>query len=167
MHLTVGIEVTQRISEAYTWLCSVYNADPSVQTKIIFVGWSRGAFTALAVAGMVSRYGILRAKDGKYRTDEFTGLVDKFRATYFNQNIDKAGIVSKIQWSLEDTRLAVANHETLGKFLPADVEAYACWEIFGMCYNHPATVLGVMLAWPTLTVHALSRILRRTSIDLA
>ena len=85
MHLTVGIEVTRRISETYTWLCSVCNADASVQKKI-FVGWSRGAFTAHAVAGMVSRYCILRAKDGKCKTDEFMGLVDKFRATYFKRS---------------------------------------------------------------------------------
>ena len=135
--------------------------------KIIFVGWSRGAFTARAVARVVSRYGMLRAKDGKERTDEFTGLVDKLRALYFKQNIDKARIASKIQWNLEDTRLTVANHETLGKFLRADAEAYACCETVGMCYTHPASLLGVMPACPTLTVHTLSVILRRTSIDLA
>lgn len=110
---------------------------------------------------MVSRYGILRARDGKSRTDKFTGLVDKLRATYFKQNIDKAGIASRIQWN------PVANHETLGKFLRADVEAYACWETFGIGYTHPAALLGVMPACSILTVHALSTILRRTSIDLA
>lgn len=113
------------------------------------------------LAGMVSRYGILRAKDGKYKIDKFTGLVDKLRATYFKQNIDNARIASKIQWN------PVANHETLGKFLPVDVEAYACWETVGICYTHTAALLRVMPACPILTVHALSTILRRTSIDLA
>ena len=54
-------------------------------------------------------------------------------ALHTSSEVDKAGadMASKIQWNLKDTSLAVADHKTLGQFLPADVEAYACWETVG------------------------------------
>ena len=144
MYLTTGVEVTQRITETYVWLCSAYNPNSSVKKKIIFIGWSCGAFTARAVAGMVARYGILRAKDGDYKSKNFKGLVDQLRATYFKQNVEMAGVASRIQWMPEDNSLAVSNYKTLGSFEPADIEAYACWETVGTFsesfLSHPESI---------------------------
>ncbi len=92
MQLSFGVEAPDRITQTYIWL---YNE--SVKNKIIFVRWSRGAFTVRAVSGMVNRYGILRAVDGNYKSAAFKKLVDKVRATYFKENIDKARMTSKIK----------------------------------------------------------------------
>ena len=151
MQMSFGVEAPDRITQTYIWLCSVYKE--SVKNKIIFVGWSRGAFTVRAVGGMVSRYGILRAADGNYKSDAFKKLVDKLRATYFKENIDKAGMTSKIKWCREDTGLAVTNVSDLGVFKPAEIEAYACWETVGTLSNHSGAALGVELARPTLTTN--------------
>lgn len=80
---------------------------------------------------MVAHYSILRAKDCDYTSKAFKGFVDQFRATYFKQNVEMAGVASKIQWMPEDNNIAVANYKTLGGFEPAEIEAYACWETVG------------------------------------
>lgn len=86
---------------------------------------------------MVSRYGILRAADGNYKSDTFKKLVDKVRATYFKENIDKAGMTSKIEWCRGDTGLAVTKVSNLGVFTPAEIEAFACWKIVGTFSKSP------------------------------
>ncbi|OAQ98385.1 hypothetical protein LLEC1_07197 [Akanthomyces lecanii] len=50
-----GLGLTQRVREAYAFLCANY-ADGD---EIILIGWSRGAFTVRSVAGMIGKLGLL------------------------------------------------------------------------------------------------------------
>jgi uncharacterized protein (DUF2235 family) len=50
-----GIGVTQDIVESYRFICDNYNPGD----EIIIIGFSRGAFTARSVAGMVCSLGFL------------------------------------------------------------------------------------------------------------
>ncbi|KAM3506144.1 hypothetical protein MY10362_002530 [Beauveria mimosiformis] len=50
-----GLGVTQRVREAYAFLCANY----AHGDEIILLGWSRGAFTVRSVAGMISKLGLL------------------------------------------------------------------------------------------------------------
>src|SRR4051794_38693147 len=50
-----GIGVTQDIVESYRFICDNYNPGD----EIIIIGFSRGAFTARSVAGMVCALGFL------------------------------------------------------------------------------------------------------------
>lgn len=52
--------VSENIREAYSFLANNYAMDPSgVKDEIYLVGFSRGAFTARSVGGMVSSLGLL------------------------------------------------------------------------------------------------------------
>ncbi|KAM3467475.1 hypothetical protein NHJ6243_000096 [Beauveria neobassiana] len=50
-----GLGLTQRVREAYAFLCANY-ADGD---EIILLGWSRGAFTVRSVAGIIGKLGLL------------------------------------------------------------------------------------------------------------
>jgi uncharacterized protein (DUF2235 family) len=57
-----GMGISERVSEAYTYICANYHSGD----EIILVGFSRGAFTARSVAGMVSNLGLLTLKGLDY-----------------------------------------------------------------------------------------------------
>lgn len=50
-----GLGLSERVCEAYSYLCANYHSGD----EIVLVGFSRGAFTARSVAGMVSNLGLL------------------------------------------------------------------------------------------------------------
>jgi uncharacterized protein (DUF2235 family) len=54
--LVVGFGVKDNIEEAYTWLCANYQRGD----RIFVVGFSRGAYTARALTGMLRTVGVLR-----------------------------------------------------------------------------------------------------------
>lgn len=51
----LGYGVVQNIQDAYSYLMSVYNEND----KVVLIGFSRGAFTAQAVAGLLNKCGLL------------------------------------------------------------------------------------------------------------
>ncbi|OAA49950.1 peptidoglycan binding domain containing protein [Beauveria brongniartii RCEF 3172] len=50
-----GLGLTQRVREAYAFLCANY----AYGDEIILLGWSRGAYTVRSVAGIISQLGLL------------------------------------------------------------------------------------------------------------
>lgn len=54
--LVIGYGIKDNVAEAYLWLMTNYRSGD----KIYIVGFSRGAYTALAVAGLVRTVGLLR-----------------------------------------------------------------------------------------------------------
>ncbi|XWW97023.1 hypothetical protein V2A60_005003 [Cordyceps javanica] len=50
-----GLGLTQRVREAYAFLCANYMDGD----EIILIGWSRGAFTVRSVAGIIGNLGLL------------------------------------------------------------------------------------------------------------
>lgn len=58
--LVVGYGIRDNIEEAYSWLMANYRADD----KIYVFGFSRGAYTALTLAGMLRTVGLLREGTG-------------------------------------------------------------------------------------------------------
>ena len=149
IYLAVGAEVTERISQAYQWLCGAYYGPKNAKTVaakdptlIVCIGYSRGAFTARAVAGMVERFGMLKAKPGvDYQSATFKSLVDRLRATYFWQNVEKAGLTGKLNFFPEDEKAAVKNVTELGEFNKAELWGIACWDSVGMSVSTSTWVL--------------------------
>ncbi len=58
--LAVGFGIKENVEEAYSWLMEHYRQDD----RIFVVGFSRGAFTALALVGMLRTVGLLRPGAG-------------------------------------------------------------------------------------------------------
>lgn len=56
MGLVVGYGIKDNVAEAYQWLMSNYRAGD----RIYIVGFSRGAYTALALTGLIRTVGLLR-----------------------------------------------------------------------------------------------------------
>lgn len=54
--LVVGYGIRDNIAEAYTWLMEHYQADD----RVVVFGFSRGAYTSLALTGMLRTVGLLR-----------------------------------------------------------------------------------------------------------
>ena len=54
--LVVGFGIKENVEEAYSWLMEHYRRDD----QVFVVGFSRGAFTALALVGMLRTVGLLR-----------------------------------------------------------------------------------------------------------
>ncbi|MBO9522999.1 MAG: DUF2235 domain-containing protein [Nocardioidaceae bacterium] len=54
--LVVGFGIRDNIEEAYTWLMNTYRAGD----RVMVFGFSRGAYTALALTGMLRTVGLLR-----------------------------------------------------------------------------------------------------------
>ena len=90
----VGAGLGRNIKSAYRWLAVNYRE----KDRIWLFGFSRGAFTARCVAGMVTRYGLLDLSDPALGPEEIWSQVDavyeQYRegegnrapGKYFNQN---------------------------------------------------------------------------------
>ena len=67
----LGKGLSTNIREAYQWLVEHYDEDD----EIYVFGFSRGAFTARSLAGMISKCGIVRPMKGKAAAAQTTRLM--------------------------------------------------------------------------------------------
>lgn len=65
-----GMGLSDNVKDAYRFLCQKYRSGD----RVFLIGFSRGAYTARSLAGLISRFGILRP--------EFLPLVDDAYALY-------------------------------------------------------------------------------------
>jgi uncharacterized protein (DUF2235 family) len=65
VELAVGIGITENITEGYTEIVRRYEPGD----KIYLVGFSRGAYTARCIAGVISRAGLLRSEQVRFAAD--------------------------------------------------------------------------------------------------
>ncbi|EGX96797.1 peptidoglycan binding domain containing protein [Cordyceps militaris CM01] len=127
-----GLGLTQRVREAYAFLCANYMDGD----EIILLGWSRGAFTVRSVAGIIGNLGLLTRqgmesfvpvfkdmqhwKDARYQ-DPFpqTPFADKPKgddaADVYRQRLEKMGL----------TRVTQANGALI------KVKAIGVWDTVG------------------------------------
>jgi uncharacterized protein (DUF2235 family) len=56
----LGVGLDQKIRDGYAWLVENWPADGADDTSAYIVGFSRGAYTARSLAGMISLVGLLR-----------------------------------------------------------------------------------------------------------
>ncbi|KAF2435697.1 hypothetical protein EJ08DRAFT_558806, partial [Tothia fuscella] len=87
-----GAGVSANIRAAYAFLAHNYDSGD----EIFFFGFSRGAYTARAIAGMVAEVGLLTKKG----MDQFTGLYEAYR----NVGLNGKGPINKDKKVLEDMK---------------------------------------------------------------
>ncbi|OAA67401.1 peptidoglycan binding domain containing protein [Cordyceps fumosorosea ARSEF 2679] len=127
-----GLGLTQRVREAYAFLCANYADDD----EIILIGWSRGAFTVRSVAGMIGKLGLLTRegmesfvpvfKDMQHWKD--AAYQDPFPKTPFEDKPTGNGAADAYRGRLETlglTRVTQANGELI------KVKAIGVWDTVG------------------------------------
>lgn len=76
----LGVGLTRNVKSAYKWLAVNYREGD----RIWIFGFSRGAFTARCIAGMVTRYGLLNLRDrdipAKTAWERVDAVYEKYRA---------------------------------------------------------------------------------------
>jgi len=124
-----GVGVTARIARGYTFVSRNYVPGD----RIVIVGFSRGAYTARALAGLIGGEGLLRpelaAADDNTRFD--TAAAAWFRWRYGNDNLFQKLLdfgAELIEWR---TAFAKARQLTADSFVPARIAAVAVWDTVG------------------------------------
>ena len=124
-----GVGVTARIARGYTFISRNYVPGD----RIVIVGFSRGAYTARALAGLIAGEGLLQpalaAANDNTRFD--TAAAAWFRWRYGNDNLFQKILdfgVQLVEWrnAFIDARQLSAD-----SFVPATIAAVAVWDTVG------------------------------------
>ncbi len=124
-----GVGVTARIARGYTFISRNYVPGD----RIVIVGFSRGAYTARALAGLVAGEGLLKpelaasADDGRFDT----AAAAWFRWRYGNDNLFQKILdfgVELVEWR---TAFAKAKQLSADSFVPVKLAAVAVWDTVG------------------------------------
>lgn len=124
-----GVGVTARIARGYTFISR--NHAPG--DRIVIVGFSRGAYTARALAGLIAGVGLLKpelaASDDNSRFD--TAAAAWFRWRYGHDNLFQKILdfgVELVEWR---TAFAKARQLSADSFVPVRIAAVAVWDTVG------------------------------------
>ncbi len=124
-----GVGVTARIARGYTYISRNYVAGD----RIVIVGFSRGAYTARALAGLIAGQGLLKpefvAADDNTRFD--TAAAAWFRWRYGRDNLFQKLLdfgAELVEWRSAFSR---ARHLADDSFVPVTVTAVAVWDTVG------------------------------------
>ena len=124
-----GVGVTARIARGYTYISRNYVAGD----RIVIVGFSRGAYTARALAGLIAGEGLLRpelvASDDDTRFD--TAAAAWFRWRYGKDNLFQKVLdfgTELIEWR---SAFGQARQLTADSFVPVKIAAVAVWDTVG------------------------------------
>ena len=123
---------TQRVREAYSYLCANYMDGD----EIFLVGYSRGAFTARSVAGIVSNLGLLTREGVEYFYNIFTDMqhwedddyTDEFPNIPFPDKPKGSGAADVYRARLEKMGFTRVNNAD-GKLIK--VKAVCVWDTVG------------------------------------
>jgi uncharacterized protein (DUF2235 family) len=125
---TVGAGLIARIVRGYTYVSRNYEPGD----RIFIVGFSRGAYTARALAGMIVAKGLLDAtqydladKETAYRLGMSVWYA--YRQTASQKNPDLFGRVQEV---LSDLPQLFVRHDE-AKLVDAEIEAVAVWDTVG------------------------------------
>jgi len=124
-----GVGVTARIARGYTFISRHYVPGD----RIVIVGFSRGAYTARALAGLIAGVGLLKpelvADDDDTRFD--TAAAAWFRWRYGHDDLFQK--ILDFGAELVEWRAAFANERKLSaeSFVPVTVAAVAVWDTVG------------------------------------
>jgi hypothetical protein len=124
-----GVGVTARIARGYTYVSRNYEAGD----RIVIVGFSRGAYTARALAGLIAGEGLLRpelvAADDDTRYDTAAAAWYRWRhgkATTFQKIVD--GITEFAELHSAFSKAKTLNDDS---FIPVEIAAVAVWDTVG------------------------------------
>jgi uncharacterized protein (DUF2235 family) len=75
-----GEGVSENVKDAYLYVCLNWNTTDSMPDEIYLFGFSRGAYIARAIAGLISQFGLLT----KHGMDGFRDLYDHYISHKFS-----------------------------------------------------------------------------------
>ena len=126
---TLGAGLITRVVRGYTFISRNYQPGD----KIFLVGFSRGAYTARALAGLISAKGLLDAKrldladkDTAYRLGVAVRFADRKAALHGDQ-----GLLSNLFGAVLDLPIFVMHPPGNDQLVPAPIEAVAVWDTVG------------------------------------
>jgi len=126
---TLGAGLITRIVRGYTFVSRNYQPGD----KIFLTGFSRGAYTARALAGLISRRGLLDAgkfdltdKETAYRLGVAVWFADRKAALLGDQ-----GLLSKLLDTVLDFPIFLMHPPGNDKLVPTPIEAVAVWDTVG------------------------------------
>src|SRR5947209_3695537 len=111
----LGLGLSHNIRDAYSFICNNYVADD----EIFLFGFSRGAYTARSIGGLIGYAGLL----GKQDLDRFFELWDGYKDP---DKDDRAAALDKFPARIKDVRVKVIGvWDTVGSLgIPADLERF-------------------------------------------
>jgi uncharacterized protein (DUF2235 family) len=114
-----GFGLMDNVAEGYRWLVSRYQDGD----RIYLFGWSRGAFTARSLAGVVARCGLLREAED----EDARRVVDRYRQG------SAATPLYRLEWlsSEERERLPAEDRWLLDRSRRVDVHFIGVWDTVG------------------------------------
>lgn len=114
-----GFGLMRNVTEAYTWLAENY-ADGD---RIYLFGYSRGAFTARSVAGVIARCGLAREPDPE--------TIERLSARYRRR--DAVTPIVRLSWLSDDERRALPDEDrwVLQHSRRVDVHFIGVWDTVG------------------------------------
>jgi uncharacterized protein (DUF2235 family) len=140
---TVGAGLIARIVRGYTFISRTYAAGDS----IFIVGFSRGAYTARALAGMIASQGLLDQtqlppsdKGAAYRLG--TAVWNRWRATVLQT---KPGLLDKLYGLVQDLPGFMSQTVTADQLVKVPIEMVAVWDTVGSLGIPVFTVQGSTL----------------------
>jgi uncharacterized protein (DUF2235 family) len=152
----LALGLSENVREAYGFLVNNYQEGdtPETNDSIILVGFSRGAFTARSVAGLIGGIGLLKKRGMKFfyqifedwegaGDSKYTPMLPKY-CPEFNINVDPVDTNNYIKaYSAELRRLGLTRE--------VDITAVGVWDTVGSL-GLPVPTLIQYLGLPT-TVH--------------
>jgi uncharacterized protein (DUF2235 family) len=126
---TVGAGLIARIVRGYTYISRNYEPGD----RIYIVGFSRGAYTARALAGLIAKKGLLDAR--QYDLDDKKSAYQRGAAVWYSYR--KAALAAngdrfdRLQETLFDLPHFIFMRPDEEKLLDADIEAVAVWDTVG------------------------------------
>ena len=124
-----GVGVTARIARGYTYVSRNYEAGD----RIVIVGFSRGAYTARALAGLIAGEGLLRpelaAEGDDTRFD--TAAAAWYRWRYGRDSLFQKALdfgTELLEWR---SAFGKARQLTADSFVPVKIAAVAVWDTVG------------------------------------
>ncbi|MDB5976264.1 MAG: hypothetical protein JWR07_3024 [Nevskia sp.] len=124
-----GVGVITRIARGYTYISRNYEAGDS----IVIVGFSRGAYTARALAGLIAGQGLLKPELAQTNDPN---RFDTAAAAWYKWRLERDSFLQKMLDRFADivvTRDAFTHPKPLtdNSFVPVSISAVAVWDTVG------------------------------------
>lgn len=124
-----GVGVVARIARGYTYISREYQAGD----RIVIIGFSRGAYTARALAGLIAGQGLLRPELARADDDD---RYDTAAAAWFRWRHSHGTTLQKIVdgvTQFAQLHTAFPNPKQLDddSFVPVEIAAVAVWDTVG------------------------------------
>ena len=126
---TIGAGLIARIVRGYTYVSRNYEPGD----RIYITGFSRGAYTARALAGLIVRKGLLDAR--QYNLSDRQAAYQRGSAVWYSYRKAAleadAGRLERLQETLFDLPHFIFMGPDEGKLIATDIEAVAVWDTVG------------------------------------